>query len=248
MFKQIMGVGLGATVSLSVCAAQLVYEEEMPVLWSSIITLSGGASWAAPGQDQYLYPEPIPRFNYYIYNSKSSALGNAELFFGLQRMVRPDILGELGLGVAGATDATATGTVNVDGIGDLYSFQYKVNHVRVEMKGRLIGHLIQPVQPYISGSLGAGFNHSHGFNSLSISPYLYPSPWFADETTVAFSFTLGAGVQMILNPNWQLALGYQWGDWGKSYLGGDGNTITKGPRLSHLYTNEVLASLSYVFN
>ncbi|KTD34608.1 hypothetical protein Lmor_1141 [Legionella moravica] len=247
MLKRIMIAGLGASFSMSVSAAELVYQEEIPVLWSSIITLSGGASWASPGQNQYLYPEPIPHFDYYAYNSKTGVMGNAEIFFGLQRMVRPNILGELGLGVAGASDAKVTGTVNVDGVPDFYSFQYKVNHVRVEMKGRLIGNLVQPVQPYISGSFGAGFNNSHGFNSLSVNPYLYPSPWFADSTTIAFSYTLGAGVQLMLNPNWQVAVGYEWGDWGKSYLGDDGNTISKGPRLSHLYTNELLFSLSYLF-
>jgi hypothetical protein len=247
MLKKILISGLGASFTLSASASEPIYEVELPLVWSSIITLSGGPLWATPGQNQYLYPEPIPEFNYYAYDSKTGIMGNAELFFGLQRFVQPNIIGQLGLGVAGVSDAKATGVVNVNGYPGLYSYQYKVNHVRVEMKGKLIASSVQPVQPYVSGSFGAGFNNSHGFNSLSLDPYLFPSPWFADNTTVAFSYSLGAGLQMMLNPNWQVGVGYEWADLGKSYLGGDGITITKGPRLTHLYTNELLFSLSYLF-
>lgn len=242
-----MLAGLGTSLTMSALASGQIYVEEIPITWSRIVTLSGGPAWASPGQNQYLYPQPIPHSNYYSFNSKTSMLGSGEIFFGLQRLVQPFILGELGLGVAGASDAKASGVVNVDGIPNLYSFNYKVNHARVELKGKLIANCFQPVQPYVSGSFGAGFNNSHGFKSTSLYPYLYPSPWFKANTTVAFSYSLGAGVQMLLNPNWQVGVGYEWADLGKSYLGGDGFTLGKGPGLTHLYTNELLFSLSYLF-
>lgn len=248
MFKKLVLVGLGTSLAMSAFAVDPFYEEELPILWSSIITLSGGPAWAfSPGTDQYLYPQPLPQFNYYSYNSQTSTLGSGEIFFGLQRMINPNILGELGLGVAGAGEASVSGVVNADGIPDLYSFDYKVSHVRIEMKGKLIGVMFQPVQPYISGSFGAGFNKANSYSSLSRSPLLFPSPWFVENTTVAFSYTLGAGLQKKLSPHWQVGVGYEFADWGKSYLGGDGFTLTKGPRMAHLYTNELLFSLSYLF-
>ncbi|WP_298624939.1 outer membrane beta-barrel protein [uncultured Legionella sp.] len=247
MFRKLVLAGFGSLFALNAFALNPFYEEEIPILWSSIITLSGGPAWASPGQNQYLYPQPLPQFNHYSYHSQTTTLGSGELFFGLQRMIQPNILGELGLGVAGAGEAKVSGVVNVNGIPDVHSFDYKVSHARVEMKGKLIGVSFQPVQPYLSGSFGAGFNSSHSYNTLSRLPYVYPSPWFADNTTVAFSYTLGAGLQMMLAPHWQIGVGYEWADWGKSYLGEDGSTITKGPRLTHLYTNELLFSLSYLF-
>lgn len=248
MFKKLVLAGLGTSFAMSAFAIDPFYEEELPILWSSIITLSGGPAWAfSPGTDQYLYPQPLPQYNYYSYNSETSTLGSGEIFFGLQRMVQPNILGELGLGIAGAGAANLSGVVNVNGIPDLYSFDYTVSHFRIEMKGKLIGVLFQPVQPYISGSFGAGFNKSNSYSSLSRLPLVFPSPWFAENTTVAFSYTLGAGLQKKITPHWQVGVGYEFADWGKSYLGGDGFTVSKGPRIDHLYTNELLFSLSYLF-
>lgn len=246
MLKRILSTSL-LCFSTQVLAFDLIYDSEQPLPWSSIIILSGGPSWSTAGQDQYLYPNPIPQFNHYVYNSPTSTLANGEIFFGLQRFVYPNVIGQLGLGVAGASDAKITGFVNVDGLGNLYSYQYKVNHARIELKGKLIGNFFQPVQPYLSGSLGAAFNHSHDFNSTSLYPALYPSPWFAESTNVAFAYSLGTGLQMMLNPNWQVGLGYEWVDFGKSFLGQERLVLPKGPRLTHLYTNELLFSLGYVF-
>lgn len=248
MSKKIALAGFAAFLSFNVNATDTIYEEQLPLVWSSIITLSGGPSWGTAGQNQYLYPTPpLPFYNYYTYNSPNSTMANAEIFFGLQRIIQPGITGELGLGVAASSDAKVTGMVDFNGIPDIFSYNYKVNHARVELKGKLIGNTFQPVQPYISGSFGAGFNNAHNYQAYSVNQFLFPAPWFASNTTIAFSYTVGAGVQTMLGRNWQVGVGYEFADLGKSYLGGDGVYLTKGPLLTHFYTNEVLFSLSYLF-
>lgn len=78
-------------------------------------------------------------FNYYIVNSQSDILGTGELFLGLQHFIgNTNIIVELGLGVTGASDASLSGTVNVNGVHDVYTYHYKVSHVRGELKGKLI--------------------------------------------------------------------------------------------------------------
>lgn len=248
MYKKIMITGLSAFFACNSLFADDLYLQELPLVWSSIITLSGGPSWGTAGQNQYLYPIHPPFFDYYTYTSDTSVMANAEIFFGLQRIVYPGITGELGLGVAGVSDAKITGVVNVNGAPDVNTYEYKVNHVRVDLKGKLIGSNCAPLQPYISGSLGAGWNNSHNFIPVTVNEILYPTHWFASNTTIAFAYTLGAGVQTKITPSWQVGVGYEFADLGKSFLGPDGNTLTKGLRLTHLYTNELLFSLSYLFS
>jgi hypothetical protein len=253
MLKKLWVTGLGVFLSLDVYAtADSIYDEEFPLIWAPIITLSGGPAWAKPGQNQYLYSNPPPQNDYYHYNSKTGILATSEIFFGLQRFVYPCLIGQLGLGVAGASDAKASGEVDVDGIPAVNAYDYKVNHARIELKGKLIATYYKLVQPYVSGSFGGGFNNTHAYVPTTIDPVLYPPFWFAAKTTRAFSYTLGAGLQTNLDRHWQVGAGYEFADWGKSYLAPDPlrplyPIVTNGPGLTHLYTHELLFSLSYLF-
>jgi hypothetical protein len=254
MFKKIGIAGLSIFLSMGAYAGDSVfgtaYGTELPLIWSSIITVSGGPAWGSPGQNQYLYPFESPPFiDYFHYNSTNGILATGEIFFGLQRIVQPGIIGELGIGLAGATDAKASGEVDVDGVLNVNSYDYKVDHGRVEFKGRLISNYFQLAQPYISASIGAGFNNTHAYVPVTVDPFLYPPSWFEDKTNIAFSYTLGLGIQTSINPNWQVGVGYEFADWGKNYLGVDTSFfLNNGPGLTHLYTNELLFSVSYLFS
>jgi opacity protein-like surface antigen len=250
MLKKAALTGLGLLFSIAAVASEEVLPDELPIQWASIITLSGGVGWATAGQNQYLYPFPLPSYQYFTYNSDTSTMGSGEVFFGLQKPlpVYPNILGELGLGIAYMTDATVTGYANVDGTLNAYAYTYKVNHGRLELKGRLIGYTIQPVQPYISGSLGVAFNNAHAYRPTLLIPSVSYPLQFVSNSTVAFPYTLGAGIQAKLDPHWLVAAGYQFADLGKSFLNGDGTYLSKGLRLTHFYTNEALLSISYTFS
>lgn len=259
MLKKILLLGSSLVFTTNALAVDVITDEELPLVWSSIITVSGGPSWGTPGQNQYIYPRsgvytnafnpnPAPYYTmYFNYNSPSSTMANGELFFGLQRLVTPAFIGQLGLGVAGVSDAEVTGSVNLNGVPDVYSYKYDVNHFRVELKGKLIACEINPVQPYISGSIGAGFNNAHEFQAVSVNQAVFPAPWFEENTTYAFAYSLGAGVQKSVTKNWQVGVGYEFADLGKSYLGGDGFELARGPLLTHFYNHQLLFSLSYLY-
>jgi hypothetical protein len=246
--KRIISAGLGMFVAASAFASsESIYAEELPVVWSSIVTLSGGPVWTQPGQNQYLYPQPVPAYNYFTYNTVTGNLATAEIFFGLQHVLPSCLIGELGIGAAGATDAKVIGEIAVNGVPDVRAYQYKINHGRLEMKGRLISTYFNPVQPYVSASLGAGFNNSHDYRPTSINETLYPSSWFLSKTVLGLSYTFGAGLQKNISPNWQVGMGYEFADWGNNYLGGDQQTLYRGPGMAHLFTHELLFSLSYLY-
>ena len=248
MLKKVVFIGLGLFFSFSAMAFDPAFPEDLPIQWTSIVTLSGGVGWITAGQNQYLYPFLPPAYEYYTYNSKTSTMGSGELFFGLQRVIYPNIIGELGLGIAGMADAEVAGFADINGYPNAYSYSYKVNHGRLELKGKLIAYTMQPLQPYISGSFGIAFNNAHDYRPVQLNPVVYYPFWFDANVAVAFPYTLGAGVQAMINPNWQVGIGYQFADLGKSYLRGDGTYLNKGLRLTHFYTNEALVSISYVFS
>lgn len=247
MLKKVITTGLSTLLAFSAFASDLVFDTEVPLIWQPVITLSGGPAWTTPGQNQYIYPVlPFSQINYYQYNSPSSTIATGEIFFGLQRIVYPGITGELGIGLAAASDAQVTGVVTVNGFPNISTYEYKVDHGRAELKGKLLSNLYW-LKPYISGSFGAGWNNSHDFRATTVNPVFFPAPWFANQTNIAFSYTLGIGVQAMLNRNWQVGVGYEFADWGKSATGVDAYTLLPGPFLTHLYTNELLFSVSFLF-
>lgn len=245
MLKKILAAGFVALASATIYASDVLFIGELPLVWQPIVIVSGGPVWASPGQDQYIYPiTPPPGINHFLFDSPSRTLGEAEVFFGLQRLIQPWLTGQLGLGIAGASNAEVTGFVNIDGAPEVYDFQYYINHWRIELKGKLIDNAVGPVQPYVTGSFGAGWNNSHDYIPSVFSPV---APWFQSNTTIAFSYSFGAGIQANLSRHWQVGMGYEFADWGKSFLQGGDPNYFQGISLTHLYTNQLLFSVGYIY-
>jgi opacity protein-like surface antigen len=102
------------------------------------------------------------------------------------------------------------------------------------------------VLPWISGSIGVGFNRSNDFYNHPIISEAVPQSNFTDHTQTSFTYTVGAGIQKILNPNWQAGVGYEFADWGQSHLNrAAGQTQGHGLSLSHLYTNGLMFNITY---
>ena len=100
--------------------------------------------------------------------------------------------------------------------------------------------------PWISGSLGIGFNTAHDFQNTPLINEAVVNPNFASHTQVAFTYTVGVGLQKTLNQHWQAGLGYEFADWGQSLLGRAAEqTLNNGLALNHLYTNGILFNLTY---
>lgn len=237
----------GVAVGLSLNAyADGYYDLELQN-WASIVTVSGGPGWAITGKDQYLYPYTPPMNDYFDANRKTSTIGTGGIYFSLQRIVAVNIIGQLGIGASGSSDALLSGVIDINGVPAANTYSYKVSHAQVDLKGKLIFAGCGPIQPYLSSSIGAGFNHSHDYIPMTIDPILYPPSWFDTNSNVAFSYTVGIGVQKMITQHWQVGVGYEFADWGKSFLGGDDNLLDEGPGSAHLYTNNLLFSLSYLF-
>ncbi len=217
-------------------------------VWNWIGTLSMGPTWENGGKKQTFYLAPEIEKTYTANRSKKT-LFDGEVFIGLQKKISPSLLSQLGLAIAATTNARLSGYIwdDADPQFDNYSYNYKVQHTYLALKGKLLVNTINRFIPWICGSVGIGFNHTYGYSNTPLIYEAVPNPNFASRTQTAFSYTVGAGVQKTLNAHWQIGAGYEFADWGKSKLGrAAGQTLNSGLGLNHLYTNGVLFNLTYV--
>lgn len=217
----------------------------LPSSW--VATLAVGPVWESAGNTQTFYLAPEIEKTYTA-NHSSRALANGEFFLGIQKSLQAQLQGQLGLAVATTGNAVLSGNIwdDADVTFNNYTYNYKIRHTHIALKGKLLADRGYIVTPWISASLGAGFNQSHDFTNTPLISEAIVMPNFANHTITTFTYTLGAGIQRNLNAHWQAGMGYEFADWGQSQLHrAAGQTLNTGLSLSHLYTNGFLLNLTY---
>lgn len=214
---------------------------------SWVATLSVGPVWESAGNTQTFYLAPNIEKTYSANNS-SHALADGEIFLGVQKLVRDKLDGQIGLAVATTGNASLSGNIWDDAqpVFNNYTYSYQIQHTHIALKGKLLMDRDYLVIPWLSASLGVGFNQARNFNNTPTISEAVVMPNFTNNTTTAFTYTLGAGISRNLNQHWQAGIGYEFADWGQSHLGcAAGQTLNSGLSLSHLYTNGFLLNLTY---
>ncbi|HHT0591840.1 TPA: outer membrane protein [Legionella anisa] len=241
-----------SVVGAGVLASQASAGTMGPVMpakdWTWVGSISAGPVWARGGETQTFFLAPEIEKTY-VARKSSNALAAGELFLGIQKSLTPQWLGQLGVAGAITGNAKLQGVIWDDASPEFenYSYQYKIWNGRVAVKGKLLLDKGYWLMPWVSASVGVGFNRAHDFTNTPLIFEALPNPDFADHTKTAFTYTLGAGVQKAINTHWQIGAGYEFADWGKSELGrAFGQTMNSGLALNHLYTNGVLFNLTYM--
>lgn len=212
-----------------------------------LATLSLGPVWGNPGETQTLYLTPTIEKTYSA-NRSSQAIPEGELFLGWQHILPYALRGQLGLGIQVTGNAKFSGDIwdDADPEFNNYTYSYNARHVGVVIKGKLLldrGCWL----PWISASIGAGFNKAYAFYNTPKIFEALPNTDFSSRNTTSFTYTLGLGVQVDLHRNWQAGVGYEFSDWGKNRLGrAYTQTLNSGPVVNHLYTNGLMFNLSYL--
>lgn len=216
-------------------------------IWKPIVALDLGPAWTNSGQTQTFFLQPDLQ-NSYQANSGLTPLFDADLFLALEKKIMANMLLDLGVDIAGAGNAKLTGNIWEDAnpILNNFTYAYNVYNVHVAFKGKLIGNLERFVAPYLSGSIGVGLNHAYNFTSTPIISQEVPAPFFTSNTEVALTYSLGIGLQKALTTNWQVAIGYEFADWGNNQLSrAPGQSLNEGIYMNHLYTNQLQFSIIY---
>jgi opacity protein-like surface antigen len=214
---------------------------------SFVSTLSIGPSWESAGQKQTLNLTPDITKTYTA-NKPENTLTTGDIFLGIQTFLPKNLQGQIGLDFATTSGATLSGDIwdDADPTFNNYTYQYKIQHKHIALKGKLLGNWNLPVTPWISAALGVGYNKAYGFNNTPTIYEAIQTPNFASRTTTAFTYAVGIGFQRSLTKNVQAGVGYEFSDWGKSQLGRAFTGSSAGLSLSHLYTNSLLFNLTYL--
>ena len=216
--------------------------------WHWVSTLSAGSVWAQCSESQTFFLTPEIERSYQALKPPKT-LANGELFLGVQHNLNPILFGQFGLAVAAISNVHLAGIVweDADPQFDNFTYKYKIQHAHIAAKTKLLMDAGFFFIPWISASAGVGFNNTHDFDNTPTIFEAIASPNFASNRTAAFTYTFGAGMQKAVTEHWQVGLGYEFADCGKSTLGPAlGQTMNAGLKLSHLYTNGLLLNLTYI--
>lgn len=215
-----------------------------------LIGLSAASTWTYGNRTQTLNLESDVTKTYTA-NQPTNVIPSFELLIGCEKpiMTSHPIIGQLGLRFAEAGNANLTGDIWEDANPNLnnFNYEYKVRHFDVSVKGRLIGAFGFYVDPYISGSMGVGINRAYDFTITPKISSEVAAPPFASNTQAAFTYTVGIGLQRKFYENFEVAVGYEFADWGKSsLLPASGQVTNQAPSLNHLYAQSLQLSLFFV--
>lgn len=213
------------------------------------VSLSGGPSWTNAGSSQTIELQPEVIKTYVPQDlTNSNILGNGEIFAGIKKSFFQQVQSQFGVAVYSSSFAKLEGFIQEDGDPNFqnYSYQYKIEHQHIALKSKWVAENSFNMNPYISGSLGVGFNRSYGYIATPLIFQEVNVPPFQPNTELVFSYSLGAGFQHILSQHIAIGVGYQLVSWGSStLLRAEGQTSGNGLSLSNLYTHGVELNMSY---
>lgn len=218
-----------------------------PTTW--VATLSMGPVWSTNNGESQTFFLASETEKTYDADATTNALAEGELFVGLQKTLHHRLLGQLGLAYGLTGDARLAGDVwdDADPQFNNLRYHYEVSHSQLALKGKLLVVWHDWFTPWISASVGVGFNKAHEFSNTATIFQAVPDSNFTSNTETAFTYSVGIGFQTKLDEHWQMGLGYEFADWGKSELGrSSGQSMNEGPAMNHLYTNGVLLNITFI--
>ena len=140
-----------------------------------------------------------------------------------------------------------------DGDFDTLNYQATTNSTAIMLEPKFIW-TAHAVQPYVLTGAGVSFNHVNDYQESNTVPGSSGVPTltpFNSETTTAFAYEAGVGVQYAIAEGEQapmLALDYRYMDWGNTSLAQySGQTTDNTLNFGHLQTTSVNLSLIWPF-
>lgn len=217
--------------------------------WRWVGALSAGPVWASGGKTQTISLTPEIIKTYTANKASSNSLIYGELFGGVQKNLTQIMQGQFGLAVATTSNASISGDIWDDAEPQFnnHIYSYKIQHNHLAVKGKLLVDKYTRLIPWLSGSIGVGFNYANSFQNIPTIFEAMADPNFASYTKTTFTYSVGVGLQTTLTLHWQAGIGYEFADWGSSRLDfAPGQTLNSGPSLNHFYTNGLLFNLTYL--
>lgn len=216
--------------------------------WRWVGTFTVGPDFINSGETQTLSLLP-PFQNTYTKGSASQAIADVGGFIGIEQKFNKKLSAQLG--ISGYVDAQITpkGTIwqfTRPEFEDL-SYAYHIHHRRVMATSKLLTTISQypRLLPYISGEIGAAFNHTGGYQEMPLEAGVLPMLPFTDHNQTSFAWSVGVGFDYNLGAHARVGIGYQFSDLGSVSLGPTPASLTTQTlSLSHIYANQLRFQLT----
>lgn len=216
-----------------------------------VFSLQAGASLENINQDQTLSPVDLCSYHYKSDLSNSQFLGG---FFIGSEIPLPNtsswvLVGGLEYNSISQFKINGNLVQGADSVSaDTYNYNYKLQSNQLLAIGKIYWNIKPRIHPFALLGLGGSNNRMHAF-STNVPPFYEFTPQYSHHSETSFSYAIGAGIDFNLNNNWRLGVAYQFTDLGEiKSSGGQIDTIHFSNTLhqSHLYANQVFASLTYI--
>lgn len=225
-------------------------------LWNYVIdswfaTGSIGPLWQSNGKTQSFLVAPNV-LKTYAANNDTEVITGLSINLGVQKPFENRLKKfkwQLGGVLENAASATLTGEIwdDADPQFNNYTYRYSVKHTRIAAKGKLLYDGKYKLLPWISGSLGIGWNYAENYQNF---PKIFPAITntnFIPFTSQVLTYSFGIGVQRKIAKSIQIGLAYEFTDWG-------GSRFSKPPRQTtynviqtqHFYTSGLMANVTYL--
>ena len=224
--------------------------------WHPVIAIGAGTSTSSDVGKSQNFPIQNPatdEFYNYSANHLTQTSGFFDGFLGAEWNIYPGWALQAGIDYNQATSFSAKGTLlqGADaGSADSYAYHYSVLTKQLLMEGKLLYPIYKHYYPYLLGGLGVAFNKAYHYYT-NVPPLLSFTRTYATHSTTSFSYAVGIGIDTDVTQNMRLGIGYRFADLGQVALGNatiDTSSASGTLSQQHLYTNEVLAQVTWVFS
>ena len=178
-----------------------------------VTSISVGPGWTTGGKNQTFFLAPEIEKTY-VNKNKIHTIPSAAIFLGVQGSLPSYWIGQIGLSVATAGNAKLQGTIwdDADPEFENLSYQYKIWHNEIALKGIVLLDYSCEFKPWISAKVGVGFNEAHGFSNTPLIFEALPNNNFRNHLQTTYSYAFGVGVQKTVTRHYQIGVGYEFAD------------------------------------
>lgn len=225
-------------------------------VWYPVVSL--GAGWvinSTVGESQYFPIKDPTSDQFYYYDAQKPSQSGVlfEMFLGSEWAFHPQWALQFGADLGAVyTNYNANGTLTQGAdvaSQDRFKYNYNAMSKQLMAETKLLYTFKEKIHPYCLLGLGAAFNTAYSYNT-NAPPFLTFTRQFSDNTTTAFTYALGLGVDFDATEGIRLGVGYRYADLGKVELGPSSiNNVPASGTISqpHMYSNILLGQLTFVF-
>lgn len=210
------------------------------------IILGGGAAVTSKLGTSQIFLDPTGGVDTYSPSSGIHTGGAIDSFFGVEFLLHPAWALQLGLGYNQTTALNATGTwvqnANTP-FAESFDYHYKVIPRQYFVAAKVLVNC-WGYYPYILAAAGISQNDAYSYTETS------GLTTFARETTSAFTYMGGVGLDIDVIRNVRLGLGYRFSNFGKVRLGKqviDSIPVIGTLSQSNFYVHEGLVEITFLF-